>query len=119
MDKYGRHRIRSTFWCNIMKVDEREVNFRLKQLKRKRKHNPTIIKALRLYFSLMDGDFSVLRNEFPDMYLNILLSSIPSQEQLKVLSEPVLPPQPQIKITKETTSCDASRNFLTSLVGAK
>ena len=66
-----RRRVKFEFWMDANKPDQSYLGDRLWRLKEQRKFAPTLRKAVRLFFSLMDGDISVLKELFPDIVARI------------------------------------------------
>jgi len=62
-----RRRVKFEFWMDATKPDQSILGDRLWKLKGKRQFAPTLRKAVQLFFSLMDGDISVLKELFPDV----------------------------------------------------
>lgn len=60
-----RHRMQFRFWLDANKQSERQMIQDLEHFKSKRQFADTIRKALSLFFSLMLGDLSILRELFP------------------------------------------------------
>ena len=69
-------RIQFKFWLRDNKSSERELGQWLDGLRSKRGMKPAIVKALRLYKSLLSGDTSVLIELFPNVVQKLKDDSI-------------------------------------------
>lgn len=67
----GRRRVKFEFWLDANKDDQARLGDRLWRLKSKRKFAPTLRKAVRLFFDLLDGQTNVLRQLFPALVRQI------------------------------------------------
>ena len=59
------YRVQHRFWLDIAKDDEYMLAERLAEKKAERQYTATLRNALRLYFSLAEGDTSILDDLFP------------------------------------------------------
>lgn len=62
-----RRRFSMKWWVDNAKADDVEITQRLNCLKKSRRYAPTIMDAIRLYFSLQDGYTTILERFFPNI----------------------------------------------------
>lgn len=91
MDKFGRIRRRMIFELNTMKAGERELFDRLRLLKKSRQYVTTIRNALRLWFALLDGDTSLLRELFPGVVRDLEYSPLVQEFRNHMLRSQPMP----------------------------